>query len=324
MVDTQVAPAKEPPFVPSQAGLTPPMDDNAVKAIFDKAAKDGMDDLNAPITLPAPPVEQPPAQAPVQTPIPEKFKKPDGTVDEDKLKTSIQQVDQAIEKKTKSIDDMIAEYKAKEKELTELGRKKSEVQRGVQMMPIGPVMTPPAPVPQDLAALQMQIQQDYQRDPIGTQILMARAEAQRLLDERMAPVQDALAAWQQEKRDLQMRENLAQLAQSDPRVLDSRLYAIMNQVLDEDPGMMRLKNPHRAAWNEVKERLRLGEPQPAPAHPSNPAPTLAGGSPPLVSSLPSPATPQTLFQNAQTLQPYSEDGKRFEEQLKAATRDLWQ
>jgi hypothetical protein len=100
---------------------------------------------------------------------------------------------------------------------------------------------------------------------------------------------------------------------------------MVNQVLDEEPGMMRLKNPHKAAWNEVKERLRLGEANTSPAQPSNVTPTLGGGAPPSVSTLPSgPMSVPNLQQLARQVNPYSPEGKQFEERLKEVTKDLWQ
>ena len=120
----ELNPQTPPPFVASTEGLQPPMDDNAVREIFAKAAASGAEDLTQVIqapALPGQPVEPVQASAPSPGEVPAKFKKPDGTVDEEKLKASSAQLDQANEQKQKTIEEILAEYKEKERKQAELG-----------------------------------------------------------------------------------------------------------------------------------------------------------------------------------------------------------
>ncbi len=313
-----------PPFVASQSGAVeklPTANEEAqLRELFRDAAARGIDDPGEiEGTIQAEPQRvQEPVSAPVSTiPIPQKFQKPDGTVDEDKLKASSERLHEAIEQKQKTVDELLLEYQEREKKLHGLGQQKTEIQQ--QMPPLSPPGAP-APAPQDPASLGQRIMQDYQRDPLDTTIKLAEAIAVT----KMAPLMERFQQDEEQRKLQAMRQNVAQLAQADPRFLDPRLNAMVNQVLDEDPAMMRLKNPHKAAWNEVKERLRLGEANPPPAQPSSAPPTLGRGAPPSVSTLPGPITPQTAFQQAQQVNPYSPEGKTFEEQLREMTRNLWQ
>jgi hypothetical protein len=317
-----------PPFVPSQSDAkpAPTADEEAqLRALFQQAAASGQDDLNTSVTMPAPEVQAQPAPAPVQPTapidVPAKFQKPDGTVDEDKLKASSKQLDEALagkQEKQKSIDEMLTEYKDKERQFKELSRTQAETVK--QMPPALPASLPVAPAPgQDMNQLHQQILQDMRNDPVGATVMLTQA----LLDKKLEPLMERFQQEEEVRRDGAMRENIAKLAQTDPRVLNPPLYAEMMTELNSDPGYFRLKNPHKAAWNEVKGRLRLGEATPQ-AQPINSSPMLGSGSPPSVSTLPGPMTPQTISNQVQTLNPYSNEGKAFEEKLREATRTLWQ
>jgi hypothetical protein len=313
---------KPPPFVASQSGAVEKAptanEEEMIRAMFQQAAAQGNDnDLHVTVTLPqapAPGPEQPPSAPAPAVVVPQKFQKPDGTVDEDKLKASSERLNEAVEQKQKTVDELLLEYQEREKKLHGLGQQKAEIERQMS-----PVLAPVVPI-QDPQALQQRILQDYQQNPLDTVIKLSEAIA----ETKLAPFRDRFQQEDEQRRLQGMRQNVADLAQADPRFLDPRLNAMVNQVLDEEPGMMRLKNPHKAAWNEVKERLRLGEPNQVPAQPSSAMPTLGRGAPPSVSALPGPITPQTAFQQAQQVNPYSPEGKAFEEQLKEMTRGLWQ
>lgn len=314
-----------PSFVASQSGATEKAptanEEEMIRAMFQQAAASGNDgDLHVQVTLPqAPaPVSEQPQSAPAPAiSVPQKFMKPDGTVDEDKLKASSERLNEVVQQKQKTVDELLLEYQEREKKLHSLGQQKAEIQ---SQMPPPVTQIPVVPPPQDPQALQQRILQDYQRDPLDTTIKLAEAIAAT----KMAPIMERFQQEEEQRRLQGMRENVAQLAQQDPRFLDPRLNAMVNQVLDEEPGMMRLKNPHKAAWNEVKERLRLGEVNQPPAQPSSAMPTLGRGAPPSVSTLPGPVSPQTAYQQAHQVNPYSPEGKAFEEQLKELTRGLWQ
>jgi hypothetical protein len=314
---TQELNAQPPKFTASQSALAPMPTANEeaqLRQMFLDADKQGID-LNDRINIPAPVVGQPVVAPVATTLVPEKFKTPEGTVDEDKLKASSKQLDVAIEGKQKSIDEILSEYKTKEKQFAELSQKKSELQKQTSSLPIAPMAPPPPPTDPQMAQIHQQLLADMQRDPVGTSIMLNQA----IVQKEIGPLLERLRQDDEARRDSSMREGLARLAQDDPRILNPQYFAVVNQILDEDPGMMRLKNPHKVAWNEAKERLRLGE----QARPSTPTPTLGGGAPPSVSTLPGPVSQQALASQAGAINPYSDEGKAFEERLRAATNDLW-
>lgn len=323
---TNVIPAAElkaqtpPPFVASQSGAVnaPTANEEAqLRALFQDASEKGME-LSDNVTLP----QSQPAPAPVvQIPtvqVPEKFKTPEGAVDEEKLKASSKQLDSAIEEKTKSIDEIMADYKAREKKLHELSTQKADAARQLQSLPsVNPAQV--NPVDPQLQAMHQQILSDMQRDPVNTSIMLNEA----LITKKLEPLMQRFQQDEEIRQDAIRRDSFSRLAESDPRVMQNQYYAAINQVLDEDPAMMRLKNPHKAAWNEVKERLRLGEPM-VPAQPSMSSPQLGRGAPPSVSTFQGQVTPQSLAQQVNQINPYSEEGKAYEQKLREATAHLWQ
>jgi hypothetical protein len=167
--------------------------------------------------------------------------------------------------------------------------------------------------------MHQQIMADMQRDPVNTSIMLNEA----LITKKLEPLMQRFQQEEEVRQDTVRRDSFARLAESDPRVMQNQYYAAINQVLDEDPAMMRLKNPHKAAWNEVKERLRLGEPM-VPAQPSMSSPQLGRGAPPSVSTFQGQTTPQSLAQQVNQLNPYSEEGRAYEQKLREATAHLWQ
>jgi hypothetical protein len=332
---TEVTPAAElrqepPKFVPSTEGNTPPMDDNAVRAIFAKAASEGIDDLNAVVPLSAPMGEPSPAITSSQPTldVPAKFKLPDGTVDEEKLKASTTRLNEVVETKAKTVDELAKEYKDLQAKLGLLGREEGKLkqeivtQSQVQSQPLSPVPAPMIQPNQDMEAIRQQLLQLQQNDPIAFAVEIARHVARKEATDVAGPALQMVQASLEQGRDNQIRGNIAALAESDPRILQH--YGEVTKELESDPAYFRLKNPHKAAWNEVKERMRLGEaPQRVPAQPSMaPSPTLGRGSPTPVSGLSQPMSPQSLAQQANTVNPYSDEGRRFEEQMRELSKQL--
>jgi hypothetical protein len=305
---TEVKPAAElnaqtpAPFVASQSGALEKAptanEEEMIRAMFKEAADRGIDDLNTTVSVP----------------VPQKFQKPDGTVDEEKLKASSERLNEAVAQKQKTVDELLLEYQEREKKLHGLSQQKAEIQRQMPPIPTAPVPEVP---PQEL---EQRLRHDFQRDALDTTVKLADA----IVANKLAPILERFQQDEENRRLQGLRQNVADLAAQDPRFLDPRLNAMVNQVLDEDPAMMRLKNPHKAAWNEVKERLRLGEVNQPPAQPSNAMPTLGRGAPPSVSTLPGPLSPQSAYQAVQKVKPYSPEGRELEERLREMTKDLWQ
>jgi hypothetical protein len=289
------------------------MNDNDVRAIFEKASADGIDDLNT-IVTPEALKGQPQAQTPAPVEVPAKFQKPDGTVDEEKLKASSARLDEA----NKTVDELLADYKAKEKEYHEKSAQVKQVQSQIPGIPQAQ-----APLPPDAEAVRQQLLQLQQQDPIAFAVEIARAVSRKEATDIAAPALQVAQVMAEQQRDGNLRTNIAKLAEQDPRILNPQVYAEFQKELnDPSENYYALKNPHKAAWNEVKGRLRLGEPT-AQAQPSNPSPMLGRGLPTSVQGLSQPQTPQSMFQQASNVNPLSEDGKRFEAMLREASGQVW-
>lgn len=215
------------------------------------------------------------SQAKPSVEVPEKFLKPDGTVDVDKLQTSTQALDAAIQKKeealSKTVDDYMREYQERERKFHDL-----KIPQKPQAAPQPAISQEPL-AENDPEAI---VRRDYAIDPLGTTTRLLEL----MLQQKFQPIE------QREKAEA-TRSNLQALAAKDPRILREDVFAKVNEKLQNDPDLWRLKNPHKAAWLEVKEELRLGDaPTGAPAQPSRLSPVLGGGTPPSVPSaqVPSP------------------------------------
>lgn len=219
------------------------------------------------------------AEKPVD--VPEKFVKADGTVDVEKIQASTKQLDEAIQQKQealKTIEDYMAEYREKEKQFRNLpnpNKVAAQVTNQVREQ------VPAIDSPPDLQALEKQIAEDYQRDPIKTMIDLQRA----IVKKELEPIVEWRQRDEQERREMGMKQSLAELANREPTILKPEVFNEVVKELRDDPHYWNLKNPYKAAWNEVKERLGIGGPSPAPAQPTKPvAPILGGGTPPPVPS----------------------------------------
>jgi hypothetical protein len=258
----------------------PKLDEAAVRAAVMQAEANGEDPtrLNlsavAQIQTPAQPSQAAQAETPVE--VPEKFKKPNGEVDVEKLNASTKQLDELIQKKKEALqsagvvdvdkfaEEQLRAYKEKERQLRGLPNANRVVAQ-VQP-PAPPVPANPAEIPND--QLEAMINNDIRNNP-------ARAIA----DLVQLAIRRELEPINEEKKDGKIRSNLKELAERDPRVVSN--IAAINAKLDENPELWNLKNPHKAAWLEVKEDLRLGELTTAQTQPSKPvAPVLGGGTPP--------------------------------------------
>lgn len=283
--------------VAALANLDPVMDDAAVRAAIVAAESQGIDPMELPIEA----ASQAPAFAPVAQPVPQmpleippKFLTPDGVVDVEKIKTSTTQLDEAIQKKeealakAKSVDDYMRDYKDKENKFRNL----PNLDRLVSQAPSSPV----APLPQQPEQMSTQqlealIRNDYQADPIMT--------TTRLID---IAIQKALEPVKAREQDDVIRKNVEGLATQDARVLDPQVFAAITSKLRATPQLWSLPNPHRAAWLEVKEEMRLGEPSRTQAQPSRSlSPVLGGGTPPSTPSSQASATPQNIVSNLDRL-----------------------
>lgn len=278
--------------------LDPVLDDAVVRRALANAEANNMDPLSVTLedmvkgqsNVPEPARAAPAVPALAEIPalaVPEKFLKPDGEADVEKILASTRQLDEAIQKKEvaiKTVEDYLAEYKQKETRLRgELGPQLAQLQREVP-----PPQAPPPAAPSQMTDQQLEelINRDIQANPGRTITQLI----QLALDNRFKPIEE-------DRRVNSVRENLTQLATKDARVLQPEIFKAINAKLASDPDYWKLKNPHRAAWLDVKEEMRLGEPSQVQAQPSRlPAPVLAGGTPPSTPSV-SASLPQDILGN---------------------------
>lgn len=266
---------QEQTLVPPKPAFQPvaPLDEAAVRAAVMQAEAAGEDPMKLRISdmaqIPAPQVPLKAAQAETPVDVPEKFKKPNGEVDVEKLNASTRQLDEAIQKKQEGLQDVgkfveeqLRTYKEKERQLRGMP---NPARIAAQVAPPPQMASPDQMSNEQLEAM---INQDLRNNPARTIANLVQLALQRELE----PINE-------EKKDGKIRTHLKELAERDPRVVSN--IAAINAKLDENPELLNLKNPYKAAWLEVKDELRLGELSQAQAQPSKPvAPVLGGGTPP--------------------------------------------
>lgn len=258
--------------VPPLAKAEPELDDNAVRAAIARAESTGMD----PESLKMSDLSQPQAQetAPAKTEVPEKFLKPDGEVDVEKLKTSTKQLGEALKAKEEAVQKTVDDYLKDYKEMEAKFRAAPNPERLAQELPKAPAQEVMPSMTEE--QLRQRLAKDLEMDPIGTMTGLIDV----IVSKKMSPVTQDIEMVREERRNNTIRENIAKIAKSDPRILQSDIYGAVNQKLKEEPELWNLKNPHQIAWLKVKEELRLGEFQTQTAQPSKiPSPVLGGGSP---------------------------------------------
>jgi hypothetical protein len=310
--DVSVVLTQAQPPEASQPAIPPPpiekLDLATVRAATIRAAEQGLDPFEMTVgdlKQGQAAVPQKTAQAETPADVPEKFKKPNGEVDVEKLKTSTERLDEATQKKEqaiqKSIDDYVKAYREKEAKFKNLPNPE-KLQANLQAPP-PPVV--PAPVPLDPATIRARIEQDFERDKIGTLSDLVDIIVNQKMGQQIAPLREDLEQVRVDRQDRQLRENLQDLAQKDPRILNPKVFAAITAKLDAEPDLWKLKNPHKAAWLDIKDELRLGDvPNGASAQPSRPpSPILGGGTPPPTpsSSDSGPLSVDTLLQAASRL-----------------------
>ena len=288
--------AVPPGPVPIGIATTPdvPMDAASVRAAVMQAEATGDEVVNIPTqTSPLDQMVPTGTTATSETPkdVPAKFLKADGTVDVEKLQASTKQLDAATQQKEEKIqltvDEMLAQYKESERKFRNLPSQPEQIQRAAQaQMPVPPA--PPPVIPQEQVAAQ--IRQEYERDPVGTIFDIVKA----VTEDRYKPVAELIEKNREQERDTGLKRQISELAQEDPRIVTH--YAQVMAELQSDPGYLSLRNPHKAAWNEVKGRLRLGEVQTPPQPSRSASPILGGGTPPPVPSTVGSPTPGNIMQ----------------------------
>lgn len=283
-MEATIAPIGTPPPGQSQpiqtiaADQGPALDDAAVRAAIVQAEANNQD----PMTIRTDELSQAPVNPAPTVPVPQKFLNKDGVVDVEKIKASTAQLDAANQNRepVKSVDDYLKEYQEKEK-----------LFRAQTVPKAAPVSAQPVAPLADPTNFDEIVRRDFQADPLGTLTRLTNL----MIEQKFAPIE--------EKEKLNAtRTNLQGLVEKDPRILQPEVYAAINAKLASEPDLWKLKNPHKAAWLEVKEEMRLGDPTPGQAQPSRlPSPVLGGGTPPSAPSTSVQPNPQDVISNLHTL-----------------------
>lgn len=244
-----------------------------IKAASDAAQARGEDPSKLPIGVLAGEVPN----------VPKKFVQPTGEVDVEKLKASTERLNEEIQKKEevrKSVDD----YLQAEKKFRNL----PNVEKLTQKAPAAPQPVIQE-VPMTREQIEARINADIQANPAATVANLIDIMFEQKFGQKIKPLEEGIQVTLQRERDEQTRANLKALADRDPRIMNQEVFDAVNAKLAENPKYWELKNPHKAAWLEVKDEMRLGDvPQGAFAQPSRtPSPILGGGTPPPPQSQPS-------------------------------------
>ncbi len=224
--------------------------------------------------------------------VPEKFVKPTGEVDVEKLKASTKQLDEAIQKKEQAVQKSVEDYlqaEAKFRTLPNPAKLEAALNPPAQASaPAAPPQGAMAPPVFDRAALEARINADIQANPAATVANLIDIMFEQKFGQKIKPLEEGIQYTLEQKRQEATRANLRELAAKDPRILNQDVFDAVNAKLQSEPKLWELKNPHKAAWLEVKEEMRLGEAAPngsSSAQPSRPlSPILGGGTPPPLQS----------------------------------------
>lgn len=286
-----VEPAKNPKSQRSQpiqalADVPPPLDDSAVRKAIALAEANNQDPQTITMAEFASPVEPKPPEIPTE--VPQKFLKPDGEVDVEKIQASTRQLDEAIAKKeeaiSRTVDDYMKEYNERQTKFRTMPNPERLAANLPQAIPPQPVVSVQPTIPPVDQQLEEIVRRDYQADPLAT--------TTRLID---LIVQKRFEPLEIRERAEATRSNLQELAAKDSRILREDVFAAINAKIASDPDIATRKNPHKAAWLEVKEEMRLGEPSQVQAQPSKTlSPVLGGSPPPSALSVSNPTTQEVL------------------------------
>lgn len=274
-------PGKSQPIQSISVDQGPTFDDNAVRQAIAQAEANNQD----PMTIQTNELLSQGTGSPAPE-VPQKFLKSDGAVDVEKIQASTKALEEGIQKKEEAIQKVNLTVE-------ELVRQNQELERQFRSMPNAEKLTASIPAVAEPVALQnfeQVVLQDFQRDPLGTMLRLNEIQ----MEKKLSP-------FKERERVEVTRNNLQALAEKDPRILQPEVFSAVKQKLQTNPELWNLKNPHKAAYLEVKDEMRLGEPAGVQAHPSRPSPVLGGGTPPSAPSSSVQTNPQDILSNLHKL-----------------------
>lgn len=224
---------------------------------------------------------QPPATAPVTPPeVPDKFKNPDGTVNQER-----------IEKSTVNAEEAYQKYAELERKMRQAQNNVAALQKGV----LPPATPAAAPVAQ-YSQFEIQVAQDLinAHAEAGLQLAPANALAQARVQVRLVEAKHNAEASRidqigQQLEDQDRRRELEKIAEHDPWVLSPEGIAKLSEIRENRPHVNAAPNKWTAAYREfladqaMSQRLNgtVQTPNPkgitakAPPTPVSPAPRVS-------------------------------------------------
>lgn len=208
----------------------------------------------APVVVPpvAPPVPAPaPAPLQAQTPVPDKFANPDGSLNHEKLEKSYVNLEA---------------YLQRERELSQL--KAQPFQQPPQYQPNNQNYQPQYQQQPSYVPIEQQVNDGMRQDPGMTALNLARAA-----------VMQAQAYADTQLREVRSRQELMEMGQNDPAVFTAEGLAKLTEIRKSNPWLDAAPNPWYAAYKMSGGiSPRNSTPALAPARPV--APILPGGQAP--------------------------------------------
>lgn len=191
------------------------------------------------VEQPAQTVQQP-AQTQVPENVPDKFKGPDGQVDVSK-----------VEKAEKNIDAMIARYKAKEREASQLGNRVNNPAPAVPQQ----VQVPQTQHQSMLTPLEIQMAQDLMAEAAayggkldqGQAIAMARVQSRALAARYQADL-EATETLRRRVEDAERTRELQSLIDGDPELASEGMVDKLWQTRQDNPWLNNSPEPWKAAY----------------------------------------------------------------------------
>lgn len=257
----------------------------AVRAAVMAAETDGRDPAKIPLSSLTQGSPSPTPASAQQTEVPEKFKKPTGEVDEEKLKASTDALKQSIQQKQEKLDDLktvedyLKEYRELESVNSSLPNARKTEAKTQELLTQAPS---PAPAQMTNDQLRERLAADFQRDFVGTTSDLIDIIVERRISEKFKRVEEPIQKIMEDRKLAHLRQSIQDVAEKDARIMQPNHYRAIMEKLKTEPDYWKLKNPFRSAWNDVRDELRLGDSLTAnQAQPSKPAsPILGGGTPP--------------------------------------------
>lgn len=184
-----------------------------------------------------------------KTEAPQQFKKPDGTVDETKLDKSTQHLE-------KSLEEKLAKYKELQRKFTQVSQETAKAEKAAPAAPAAaPQQAAPAPmeIPDGFEAFKQRLGEglrsedpNKQLETLAESFVLAAQFAEQRVAQKLA----------EEKRQAEMLSKLDQHAKANPWVYDDKGFQAIQEVLINEPALMKTRDPYGVAIALLKDKFQ--------------------------------------------------------------------